>query len=301
MWAIHPSYALSQGATVQQIINRDWSALEVNTGQDIPLTRNSLPVSAISHGQVHADVDSFDKAPKGSTAVIPLKGTMLKYGTLCTYGTEEIAYQMALAGSHRNISSIILDIDSGGGSVDAVAPIVQAINKVKNEYNKPVVASVDLAASAAFWAASACSSIVANNDISAEVGSIGVMMSFMDVAPYYEKEGYKFHTIYAPESSHKNLPFEKALEGKYDLIKSEELSPLAILFQNAVKNNRGGKLKLDVEGLLNGRMFFALNAKDNSLNAKEVGLIDEVGNIDTAVMVAKDLEKSAFVEEYLKS
>lgn len=301
MWAIHPSYALSQGATVQQIINRDWSALEANTGQDIPLTRNSLPVSAIAHGQVHADVDSFDKAPKGSTAVIPLKGTMLKYGTLCTYGTEEIAYQMALAGSHRNISSIILDIDSGGGSVDAVAPIVQAINKVKNEYNKPVVASVDLAASAAFWAASACSSIVANNDISAEVGSIGVMMSFMDVAPYYEKEGYKFHTIYAPESSHKNLPFEKALEGKYDLIKSEELSPLAILFQNAVKNNRGGKLKLDVEGLLNGRMFFALNAKDNSLNAKEVGLIDEVGNIDTAVMVAKDLEKSAFVEEYLKS
>ncbi len=85
------------------------------------------------------------------------------------------------------------------------------------------------------WAASACSLIIAINDISAELGSIGVMLSFMDIRPMWEKEGVKFHAVYAPESNYKNLPFEKALQGKYDLIKKEELSPLAKRFQQAVR------------------------------------------------------------------
>ena len=90
-------------------------------------------------------------------------------------------------------------------------------------------------------------------------------MQFWDIVPYYEKEGFKFHKIYAPESTHKNLPVEQALQGKYDLIKEEELSPLAITFQEAVKKARGNKLDLKVEGLLNGRMFYASNGKDSKL------------------------------------
>jgi len=302
VWLLQPDYALSQRETVQQIMNRDWEGIDQTADLEKARGREALPVCAMSqNGEIFAGSGEFDKAPSGSTAILPVKGTMLKYGTFCTYGTEEIAAKVLEAGSHRNISSVVLDIDSGGGAVDAVAPLVQAIAKVRNTHNKPVVASVDLAASAAYWIASACNKIVANNEISAEVGSIGVMMSFMDVIPYYEKEGFKHHTIYAPESDWKNKPFELALQGKYDEIKQEELSPLAVAFQNAVKANRGNKLKMDVPGLLNGRMFFAKNDKDSSLNAKEVGLIDEVGNLDVAITVARNLTKSAFVEQYVKS
>lgn len=301
-WAIDSRLALSQGATVQQLMNRDWNGFDQTTDLEKMRGRDVLPVCALAgSGEVFAGIETFDKAPQGSTAVIPLKGTMLKYGTYCTYGTEEISAQLLEAGQHRNISSVILDIDSGGGSVDAVAPMVQAIQKVRSENKKPVIASCDLAASAAYWAAAACTRIVANNEISAEFGSIGVMMSFWDIIPYYEKEGYKFHSIYAPESNYKNRPFQLALEGKYEEIQQEELSPLAISFQNAIKSARGSKLNLEVPGLLNGRMFFAKNDKDNSLNAKEVGLIDEVGSLDTAVRMARDLAKSAFVENYIKS
>ena len=302
LWAIDARQALSQGAAVQQIMNRDWNGFMATEDLSNARGRAPLPVCALNQsGDVFAGSGSFDKAPQGSTAVIPVKGTMLKYGTYCTYGTEEIAAMALEAGAHRNISSIILDIDSGGGAVDAVAPIVQAIMKIRSENKKPVVASCDLTASAAYWTASACDRIVANNSISAEFGSIGVMMSFWDVIPYYEKEGFKFHSIYAPESNYKNRPFMKALEGKYEEIQEEELSPLAIAFQNAVKANRGSKLKLDTPGLLNGRMFFAQNDKENSLNAKEVGLIDEVGSLDVAVRLARDLSKSAFVEKYVQS
>ena len=302
MWFIHPGFAMSQGATLEQLMNRDWSGRDQTTDLETERSRAEFPVAAVAKsGEVFAGTDSFDKAPAGSTAIIPLKGTMLKYGTMCTYGTEEIAGAMLQAGQHRNISGIVLDVDSGGGAVDAVAPMVQAIEKIRTQSKKPVVASVDLAASAAYWAASACTRIVANNKISAEVGSIGVMMSFADIRPMYEKEGVKFHKIYAPESNWKNRPFELALEGKYEEIEQEELSPLAIAFQNAVKANRSGKLNLEVPGLLNGRMFFAENAKDQALNAKAVGLIDEVGSIDMAVQMVRDLAKMAFVNEYVKS
>lgn len=301
LWAIHPGQALAQGATIQKLMNRDWTGSDQTEDLDKSRGRAALPVCAVTASSDIIPQEAFDKAPKGSTAVIPLKGTMLKYGTMCTYGTEEIASQMLEAGAHRNISSVVLDVDSGGGAVDAVAPMVQAIAKIRNQMNKPVVASADLCASAAMWTASACTRIVANNEISAEFGSIGVMMSFWDMIPYYEKEGFKYHSIYAPESDYKNRPFQLALEGKYEEIQEEELSPLAIAFQNAIKANRGAKLKLDTLGVLNGRMFFARNDKDNSLNAKEVGLIDEVGSFDTAVRLARDLAKSAFVDRYINS
>lgn len=300
MWAVKPEIALSQGATVQQILNRDWTGMDQTEDLNDPRRRASLPVCAVTAAGNTIAGSAFDKAPSGSVAVIPVKGTMLKYGTMCTYGTEEIAAQVDIAGSHKNITGIVLDIDSGGGAVDAVAPLVQSIKKARAN-GKPVIASADLAASAAYWTASACTRIVANNDISAEFGSIGVMMSFYDMKPYYEKEGVKFHTIYAPESNYKNKPFEKALAGEYDLIQEEELSPLAIAFQNAVKANRGDKLKMDVAGLLNGRCFFAKNDKNNELTAKEVGLIDQVGTFDTALQLARDMAKSAFVEKYINS
>jgi ClpP class serine protease len=56
-----------------------------------------------------------------------------------------------------------------------------------------------------------------------------------------------------------------------------------------VKNTRGSKLDMKVDGLLNGRMFYAANGKDNKMDAKSVGLIDEVGNMDRAIMLAQGL------------
>jgi len=293
-WFIEPGIAISSGETVHKLLNRDWNGLDKT--EDLTKSRAPFPIALVgpgSTGQVLSE-SSLDKAPSGSTAIIPIKGTLIKYGTMSTYGTEEIAAMMLDAGSHKNISSIVQDIDSGGGSVDAVAPILQATSKIKKEFGKPVLASADLSASAAYWIASACDKIIANNDISAEFGSIGVMMSFMDAIPYYEKQGYKFHCIYAPESTHKNKAFELALEGSYEEIKTELLSPLARKFQESVESNRGGKLNKEVEGILNGKMFFAKEAKEH-------GLIDEIGNLDMAVDMARDMAANYTINNYINS
>lgn len=224
----------------------------------------------------------FDAAPKNSVAILPLKGQMFKEDTLCSYGTETIASYIREAADHENIISIVLDVDTGGGAVDSVSPILDA-NKYAKE-KVPVVASVEMGASAGYYGISNADLIIPSNNISSALGSIGVMFSYADIQPYWEKQGYKFHTVYAPESDHKNLPFEELLKGNYDLIKKEMLSPIARQFQKDVRENRKGKVDITVKGILNGRMLFATDAIKH-------GLADELGNMDHAIKRALELAK----------
>lgn len=281
-WFLDPRQAINMGPFVHDLL-----AGSITIEEDKP----PLAVYAISPTGLKIDLAGgpaenqesvFDNAPDGSVAFIPVKGTMLKEDTWCSYGTESIGAVMVEASRHKNISAVILEIDSGGGSVDSVPPMVDAI-KIARE-NTPVISWADLAASAAYWTASESNLIIASNDISSEFGSIGVMMSFADVRPMWEKEGVKFHTIYAPESNYKNLPFEKALKGDYDLIKKEELSPLARKFQKSVRENRNGKVDITQKGILNGRMYFAQDAV-------KFGLADEIGNREYAIKRAVELAK----------
>lgn len=223
----------------------------------------------------------FDEFPKGSSLVLPLKGIMLKEDTWWSYGTETIAAYLREAASHENITSIIVDTDSGGGAVDSVSPMVDA-TLFARQNGTPVISWADLSASAAYYINSPSSIIVASNNISSEFGSIGVMVSFWDFAPYWRKLGLVDHVIYAPESDHKNQPYETALKGDYKLMKSEVLSPLAKKFQSDVRNFRGGKIDITQKGILNGKMYYASEAVKN-------GLADEIGNFDYAVKRANEL------------
>lgn len=256
--------------------------------------REPIPLMiAAADGRSAKLSDSYSNAPKGSTAIIPVHGTLLKYGTYCSYGTMEYADLIREAADSPNISSVLFDIDSGGGAVDAIAPLVDAIVYARNK-GKAVVAHCDLCASAAYYAASYCNEIIASNHISAEFGSIGVMMSFPDYAKYYEAAGIKVHTIYSNLSDYKNAPFEAAKKGEYAAIRDEELDPLARDFQANVKKNRGNLLKLETEGLLRGRMFY-------SDEAQKVGLIDSIGTQDYAVQRSREINSEMTINNYINS
>lgn len=265
------------------------------TKEDASKRSEIEPISVLlSTGEKEAKSgNGFADAPKDSTAIIPIHGTLLKYGTYCSYGTTELADIIRQAADSQNISSVLLDIDSGGGSVDAIAPLVAAVQYAQSR-GKSAVAHCDLCASAAYYIASYCDEIIASNQISSEFGSIGVMMSFPDYAKYYEREGVTVHTIYSNLSDYKNAPFEMAKAGKYEMIKEEELDPLARDFQESVKANRGNKLKLDTAGLLRGRMFYAKDAIN-------VGLADSIGTLEFAIQRAREIPQEACINEYINS
>jgi protease IV len=283
-WLIHPRIALNSGVMVHDLINAGGFDGDKDPIRIYCVDPDNTHIELAKSGEDDSySSNIFDDVPEGSIAFINLKGVMMKEDSYSHYGTQSVAGVIQIAAGHKNISGIVIEIDSGGGSVDSVAPMIAAIDQAKSV--KPVIAWPDMAASAAYWVASRTDMIVAQNDISSEFGSIGVMMNFSDVQPMWEREGVKFHKVYSRESDYKNKPFEMALKGEYDLIKDEWLDPLARKFQQDVRRNRSGKINLTVEGILRGRTFYAMDAKKN-------GMIDAIGGMDMVIRTVNKLKKT---------
>lgn len=203
--------------------------------------------------------------------VLPIHGALTKYETCTSYGTTDMAAALLEHASKDDVIGVVLDIDSPGGSSNAIMPLVSAINEVK-AMGKPIVVHADYCASAAMWVASQCDAIFVDNGLS-EVGSIGAYATIYD-SRENKQTGEKIITIYADESGDKNKGVREALEGKYDTIKAE-LSELVKDFHAAVKAGRPD-LKADAEGVLTGGMF-------RHAKAKELGLIDGMGSLQWCI------------------
>lgn len=219
------------------------------------------------------DEDGNVITPKGTVAVVNMIGALIKYGDWCTYGSDEIVAALYQAERNPNIVGTVLYSDGPGGSVSAIAPFLE-FGKMRK---KPLVGLYDGCCSAHLYSmyGTRPDYIMAENDISATIGSIGVVISFADNRKYLSEKGFELHEIYADESKDKNLAFKLALEGKYEKIKEEMLNPLARKFQNDVMSFRPN-LKKDVPGVLTGKTFFADEAID-------LGFADSVGSLQKAI------------------
>jgi protease IV len=141
----------------------------------------------------------LNSAPNGDTiAVIPLQGE-IGYGSSGVSGEtivtpENVKDALNQAESDGTVSSILIKINSPGGSPVASEEIMNAINESK----KPVVVWIgDTGASGAYLAASSADDIIASP--SSMVGSIGVIMGLTDLSKYYESNGINKYSIKAGE------------------------------------------------------------------------------------------------------
>ena len=202
--------------------------------------------------------------------VVPLHGPMTKYDTCESYGTATIAQKMAEYMAEEDVAGFVLDIDSGGGSANAVPPLVAAIAKARDA-GLPVVAHADACFSAAYWVASQCDAVFLDNPLSA-CGSIGAYAQLLDDST--DGAGRKIITIYAPESKDKNLAYRDALEGKTERMQ-KELSALVGEFRRAVQT---GRLKVkDAEGVFSGAKF----SPDDAVAA---GLADGMASLEDCIV-----------------
>lgn len=212
------------------------------------------------------------EVPEGSVAIVNMVGVLIKHGDYCVYGSDDIVRALEFVESEKNFIGAVAYIDGPGGGVSAIPPFVAFGQRKRKTY----VGLYDQNCSAHLYSSlSFVDHMMAENDISATIGSCGVVLSFRDNRKYLESLGWKSHEIYPEESEDKNLAFRLALEGKYEKIKKEMLSPLAVKFQNAVKAARP-RLKANVPGVLTGKTFF-------TEEAIEVGLTDSMGTMQDAI------------------
>jgi len=267
-WLIDPVFLQSHKPLVANIIAGNHDKAEAWIKEEEPKA-----VFFINQNGMRVDPDMADQDQL--VAVVNMIGPVIKYGDMCTWGADEIVSQLNQAERIENVIGTILNVDGPGGSTSAIGPFKTfAQNKTK-----PVVALCDMMCSLHYWAAlEVADHIMADNDVSALIGSVGVYCSFVDEKPYWEKMGIKFHDIYADQSEDKNKIYKLALEGKYDAIKQEHLNPIAIKFQEAVKANRPN-LKEEA-GVLTGKTFTA----DKAL---QYGMIDSIGSMQEAIALVQ--------------
>lgn len=173
----------------------------------------------------------------------------------------------------KNIKSVVIRINSPGGSV---APC-QEIYKAVKALNKPVIISMgSVAASGGLYVAAAGDVIMANPGTI--TGSIGVIMQSVEISGAMDKIGLKALTIKSGEFKDMGSPFREMRENERVLLQSMILE----VYEQFVADLAAGRDKMSVDQirkLADGRIF-------NGSEAHKLGLVDELGGFEDAIRLA---------------
>ena len=177
----------------------------------------------------------------------------------------------------RHCRALVLTVDSPGGSAALSEELYLALRKVAKE--KPVVAYVrGMAASGGLYISAAAHKVVAIR--TALVGSIGVIMARLNVEQLLHRAGVSF-TI------NKSGAY-KDMFSPWRAPSPEEVQKLQVLTDEVFERfievvAEGRHLPIErVRAMATGEIFTAANAKD-------LGLVDELGDMDRAVEVAAEM------------
>ena len=202
-------------------------------------------------------------------------GVILIQGTITDAGT--ILMELDRFRRNRGIKAIILRIDSPGGGVGPSQEIYREVLRTRKE--KKVIASLgSVAASGGYYVAASADKIMANGGTI--TGSIGVLMEFVRLQDLLKKIGVTLEVLKSGEFKDMGSPHREMSERERMLIQ-HLLSDIQDQFVRAVADGRGLSIEM-VEKIADGRIF-------SGAEAMKLGLVDELGNFQDAVNLAKDL------------
>ncbi len=176
---------------------------------------------------------------RDGVGILDVTGALFKRANLFTAISGGASYDVLMRDFQAlrddgNVRAILLNVDSPGGEVGGCAELSAAIAKARGK-GKPIVAYVgDLGASAAYWIASACDSIVLG--ASAAVGSIGVKASLTDTSERDERQGVRRFDFVSSQSPYK-VSDPKTDDGTARI--QARVDALAAVFVETVAANRG--------------------------------------------------------------
>ena len=210
--------------------------------------------------------DGLPMGHRPTVAVVELTGVIRD--------AEELCDSLAALRKDAQVVAVVLRIDSPGGGVAPSQDIADEIARLRE--TKPVVASLgNIAASGGYYVAAATTLIVAAPGTL--TGSIGVIMEFRQFGALAEKLG-------VGESIVKSGPFKdignplRPMTGSERTLLQEMVDDVYRQFVDAVASGR----RLDparVRELADVRLY-------SGAQAKAVGLVDELGGLNTAVRLA---------------
>lgn len=190
---------------------------------------------------------------------------------------ESLINTINKADQDPSVKAILLRVNSPGGVASASQEIAMQLARVR----KPVVVSVaDVCASGAYMISAEADKIVAPP--AADVGSIGVIMEVADMEKLARKLGISMTIIKQGKYKDMGNPFRKLTPEERRILQSDAKITYEQFISQVAKAR--GLPATKVRQLATGRSWTAQEAKD-------LGLVDEIGNYQDAIDLAARLGK----------
>lgn len=221
-------------------------------------------------------------------AIVPVEGVLAKKMNLMTAisggsSSQIIAGDLRAALDDPSVHSIILAVDSPGGTVDGTQTLADTVRAARDE--KPIVALASgCMASAAYWIGSAASEVYIA-DGTTVVGSIGVVATHVDVSGAESARGVKTTEITAGKFKRIDSQYAPlTTEGQQTL--QERVDYQYSQFVAAVATNRGVSTDKVLTDMADGRIFIGQQAVD-------AGLVDGITTMDALIARLNDSRGSS--------
>jgi len=185
--------------------------------------------------------------------------------------SKKILSQIKNFRENDSIKAIVIRIDSPGGAVGPAQEIYREIQKTKK--TKKVIASMGtIAASGGYYIAAATNGIIANPGTI--TGSIGVILGYTNFQALFEKIGLSPVVIKSGEYKDIASPVRKMTEKEKKLLQKFSDTVHRQFIEDVAK---GRKMETaDIQKIADGRIF-------SGENAKTLGLVDRLGNLEDAI------------------
>jgi protease-4 len=231
-----------------------------------------------------------NKLSSNKIAVVYAEGEIVNgEGTVNNIGSESFSRELRKIREDEDIKAVVLRVNSPGGSATASEIILRELQLINEK--KPLIVSMgNVAASGGYWIATGSEEIFAEpNTLTGSIGVFGLLFNIEKIA---NNNGLTWDVVKTarladldssvrPKTEQELAIYQKSVEQVYSL------------FMEKVAKSRNLPLE-KVREIAQGRIW-------SGEDARQIGLVDQIGGLDAAIRHAADkaeLGKDWKIEEY---
>ena len=201
--------------------------------------------------------------------------------------SSDVVRQLRKYAKDSSVPVVVLHINSPGGGAAASQEIYEEVNKLREKGKKVVASMGSVAASGGYYVACAADTIVANP--ATLTGSIGVIFQFPVAEELFKKIGLKFEVVKRGEIKDigsMNRSMTKRERESLQSVVDDTYDQFVDVVAESREMEREKVVKIADGSIFTGRQ------------AKELGLVDKLGNLQDAIKIAGEM---VGMEEYPKT
>lgn len=247
------------------------------TGESKEKSQQFRQISINSYSRIPevADINNGNQNSKNKIAIVYAEGEIVDgSGTSSQIGGDRLAKELRKLRLDEKVKAVVLRVNSPGGSATASEVIGREVDLIRKQ--KPVIVSMgNFAASGGYWIAMGADQIFAQaNTVTGSIGVFGLLFNIQDIA---SKNGITWDIV--KTSKFADIQTNSRPKSPEELARLQKVVNLIYdrFISNVATHRKLPKNK--VQEIAQGRVW-------SGSQAKQLGLVDEIGGLDAAIAAA---------------